>query len=115
VGNGEKVHLVGNHHLKDIYRHVDAKVTGKMIRAGRVFADITQEELAVRAGIHRDVVRGWEGSSDAAPKCQYRTLSRVISALEAEGVRFSENGVSHEGAPRATPIEGTVIHSEARQ
>jgi hypothetical protein len=81
------------------------KITGKMLRAGRVFADLTQKQLATRAGINCDCLRDWESSSGAAPRAQYRTLCRVITELESEGVRFSENGVSRiEGAPRTAPV-----------
>jgi hypothetical protein len=99
--------------LRIFVRMLLPKITGKMLRAGRVFADLTQEQLAARAGINRDCLRGWEGSSDSTVPCQYRTLCSAIEVLEAEGVRFSENGVSLIEA-RATPI-ATVIHSEVRQ
>jgi DNA-binding transcriptional regulator YiaG len=84
------------------------KITGTMIRAGRDFAHLSQDQLAVRAGIHRDCLRTWEGSSDAVPRAQYRTLCRLIDVLEAEGIRFSDGGVHLQ---RAAPT-GTVIHSE---
>ena len=87
------------------------KITGTMIRAGRVFTHLSQGQLAARAGIHRDCLRTWEGSSDAVPRAQYRTLCRLIDALEAEGVRFSDGGVH---LHRPAPIS-TVLHSgEAR-
>ena len=69
------------------------KITGTMIRAGRVFAHLSQDQLAARAGIHRDCLRAWEGSSDSVLRAQYRTLCKAIEALESEGVRFSEDGV----------------------
>jgi hypothetical protein len=79
-----------------------------MIRAGRVFAQLSQDQLAARAGIHRDCLRTWEGSSDAMPRAQYRTLCRLIDALESEGVRFSEDGVHLQ---RTAPMS-TILHSE---
>jgi transcriptional regulator with XRE-family HTH domain len=84
------------------------KITGTMIRAGRIFTHLSQDQLAARAGIHRDCLRTWEGSSDSVPRAQYRTLCRLIDALESEGVRFSEDGVR---LHRPASI-GTVIHSE---
>jgi hypothetical protein len=86
------------------------KITGTMLRAGRVFAHLSQVQLASRAGIHRDALRTWEGSSDALPGAQYRTLCKLIDVLEGEGVRFREDGVYVE---RAVPF-CTVVHSEAR-
>jgi hypothetical protein len=84
------------------------RITGTMIRAGRVFAHLSQEQMAARAGIHRDCLRAWEGSSDAVPAAQYRTLCRLIDALEAEGVRFTDSGVHR---LRPAPVS-TTIHSE---
>ena len=84
------------------------KITGTMIRAGRVFAHLSQDQLAARAGIHRDCLRAWEGSSDSVLRAQYRTLCRAIEALESEGVRFSEDGVHLQ---RPAPMS-TVLHSE---
>ena len=69
------------------------KITGTMIRAGRVFGHLSQNQLAARAGIHRDCLRTSESSSDAVPRAQYRTLCRLIDALEDAGVRFSDGGV----------------------
>ena len=82
-----------------------------MLRCGRLFAHLSQEQLAARAGIHRDALRTWEGSSDAAPAAQYRTLLRVVDVLEAEGVRFRPDGVYVE---RGVPLASSIIHSEAR-
>jgi hypothetical protein len=87
------------------------KITGTMIRAGRVFAHLSQEQLAARAGIHRDCLRTWEGSSDAVPGAQYRTLCKLIDVLQSEGIRFHENGGVY--VERAVSIAGATIHSEA--
>jgi len=86
------------------------KITGTMIRAGRVFAHLSQDQLAARAGIHRDCLRAWEGSSDSVLRAQYRTLCKAIEALESEGVRFSEDGVHLQRPAQML----TVLHSEAR-
>jgi hypothetical protein len=40
-----------------------------------------------------DVLRSWEVSSDSIVPAQYQMLCRAIEALEAEGIRFSDNGV----------------------
>ena len=47
--NGEKHHLKFQRRLADFFRHV-----GTMIRAGRVFTHLSQDQLAARAGIHGD-------------------------------------------------------------
>jgi transcriptional regulator with XRE-family HTH domain len=84
------------------------KITGTMIRAGRVFAHLSQDQLAARAGIHRDCLRTWEGSSDSVPRAQYRTLCRLIDALEAQCVQFSDDGVRLQ---RPAPLQ--VLYSDA--
>jgi transcriptional regulator with XRE-family HTH domain len=84
------------------------KLTGNLIRAGRALAGLTRDDLAERAGLSRDVLRSWEVSSDALVPAQYQMLVRAIDALEAEGIRFSVDGVQ---LHRPAPI-GTVIHSE---
>jgi hypothetical protein len=53
-------------------------------------------------------VTAWEGSSGSIPNANARALDRVVSALEAEGVRFAVDGVYLQ---RAAPM-GTVIASE---
>jgi hypothetical protein len=89
-----------------------------MVRApGRVFAHLSQDQLAARAGIHRDCLRTWEGSSDAVPRAQYRTLCRLIDALEDAGVRFSDGGVHLQRTVAFSddrpPAMKTVISREA--
>jgi hypothetical protein len=87
------------------------RITGTTLRTARMLVELTQEELSLRAGHHRDRVGVWEMSSDAAVPAQYQALIRVVDVLESEGVRFSENGVSRIN-DRPGPIT-TVIHSEA--
>jgi transcriptional regulator with XRE-family HTH domain len=85
------------------------RITGAQIRAGRVLAGLTIEDLASRAQLCRHSIRKWETSSNAAPSAMVDHLSRALDVLESEGVRFSDNGVQLQ---RPVPI-GTVIHSEA--
>jgi transcriptional regulator with XRE-family HTH domain len=70
------------------------KLTGNLFRAGRALAGLTRDDLANRARLSRDVLRSWEVSSDSIVPAQYQMLCRAIDALENEGVRFSEDGVS---------------------
>ena len=86
------------------------KLTGNLFRAGRSLAGLTRDDLANRAGVSRDVLRTWEVSSESIIPAQYQMLCRAIDALEAEGVRFSDGGVS---LKRPAPLAGTtVVHSE---
>jgi transcriptional regulator with XRE-family HTH domain len=85
------------------------KLTGNLIRAGRALAGLTRDDLAERAGLSRDVLRSWEVSSDALVPAQYQMLCRAVEALEAEGIRFSDNGVQlHRPAPVGTVSNGAM-------
>ena len=84
------------------------KLTGNLFRAGRALAGLTRDDLASRAGLSRDVLRSWEVSSDSIIPAQYQMLCRAVSALEAEGICFTNDGV-HRQCPAAV---GTVLHSE---
>jgi DNA-binding transcriptional regulator YiaG len=69
------------------------EITGGMLRAARSLTGLSQQELAKRASISRPCLTAWEGSSGSVPNAKARALHRVVSALEAEGVHFSDNGV----------------------
>jgi transcriptional regulator with XRE-family HTH domain len=51
------------------------------------------EDLAARAHLSRRTLSKWEGSSNAAVDAMVAHLSRALDVLEAEGIRFSDNGV----------------------
>jgi transcriptional regulator with XRE-family HTH domain len=53
-----------------------------MIRAGRVFARLSQDQLADRAGIHRDSLRAWEGSSDSVPRADSKSRLSICESDE---------------------------------
>jgi transcriptional regulator with XRE-family HTH domain len=93
------------------------KLTGNLFRAGRALAGLTRDDLANRAGLSRDVLRSWEVSSDSLIPAQYQLLCKAIEALESEGVRFSEDGVSKPStvlpSDRATPTMKATISREA--
>jgi len=84
------------------------EVTGGMLRAARSLTGLSQQELANLASVSRPCLTAWEGSSDSVPNAKARALHRLVSALEAEGVRFSDGGV-HLQRPSAM---STVLHSE---
>jgi DNA-binding XRE family transcriptional regulator len=84
----------------DVSRSIDEnftvslpKLTGNLFRAGRALAGLTRDDLANRAGLSRDVLRSWEISGESIVPAQYQMLCRTVSALEAEGIRFSDGRV----------------------
>jgi ribosome-binding protein aMBF1 (putative translation factor) len=119
-GNASKPRLVGGVNEPVKYADVDAnqrrvknldmtivEITGGMLRAARSLAGFSQQELADRASISRPCLTACEGSSDNVPNAKARALHRVVLALEAEGVGFSDDGVRLQ---RPAPV-GTVLHS----
>ena len=84
------------------------RITGGMLRAGRSLVGLSQQEVADRAAVSRPSLTTWEGSSGSIPNANARALDRVVSALEAEGVRFTDGGVCLQ---RPAPMS-TVIASE---
>src|SRR5215472_9169408 len=79
------------------------EITGGMLRAARSLTGLSQQELAERASISRPCLTAWEGSSGSVPNARARALHRVVSALEAEGIRFSDGGVLSSAPPRLAP------------
>jgi transcriptional regulator with XRE-family HTH domain len=80
------------------------EVTGRQLRGARQALGLSLAGLAARAGINRDDSRHsrrpvarrpahWEISSESIVPAQYQMLCRAVSALEAEGIRFSDGGV----------------------
>ena len=68
------------------------EITGGMLRAARSLTGLSQQKLAERASISRPCLTAWEGSSGSVPNAKARALHRVVAALEAEGIRFSDGG-----------------------
>ena len=68
------------------------EITGLQLRCGRVYAGLTLDQLAQRAGVTRQAIGAWELSSAAVPAARVDKFSRVISVLESEGVRFLPDG-----------------------
>jgi DNA-binding transcriptional regulator YiaG len=110
-GNGVAILITvdGNHGRTKILVMLLVRITGNQLRARRALAGLTIEDLATRAQLHRQSVRKWEGSSNAPPSAMTDHLCRAIDVLEAEGIRFNDNGVYLQ---RPAPIVGTVLRSE---
>jgi transcriptional regulator with XRE-family HTH domain len=87
-----------------------SKITGVQLKAARTLANLTRDDLALRAGLSRDCIRLWESSSDSLPSAHLRPFVRLVEALEAAGIEFRTDGSIFR--ERATPIR-TVIHSES--
>jgi transcriptional regulator with XRE-family HTH domain len=87
------------------------RITGAQIRAGRALAGLTIEDLAARAQLCRHSIRKWETSSNAAPSAMVAHLSRALDVLEAEGIRFSDDGVhlQHTAIPTSTIVQSEAV------
>ena len=68
----------------------------KPIKAARVLADISQQELAELAGVPLITLRRLEGRPSHKGLVSEETEAQVIAALEGAGVTFiPENGGGH--------------------
>ena len=89
------------------------RITGGMLRAGRSLVGLSQQEVADRASVSRPSLTTWEGSSGSIPNANARALDRVVSALEAEGVRFSDGGVHLQRSTVLPSASATVLNDGA--
>ena len=60
-------------------------VTGRQLRAGRVLAGLTQQDLAGELGVNERAVRFWERKHDRRPTSS-PNLRRIEEALHRCGV-----------------------------
>jgi DNA-binding transcriptional regulator YiaG len=61
-------------------------VSGRQIRAARMLAGLTQDELARETGCHPRSVRYWESKDTDAPTNVASTLKSIEQALNRHGV-----------------------------
>ena len=59
---------------------------GRILKAGRILAGMSQGQLAEAAGVHKNCVQYWEARTLLA--AQSGGLDRVIQALEERGIAF---------------------------
>ena len=64
----------------------------KMIKAGRDLLGMTQADLCAVAGVPLITLRRIEGKPDHAGLVSDEAVAKVMSALEAHGVQFLEEG-----------------------
>jgi DNA-binding XRE family transcriptional regulator len=117
---GPRKGYVDNYHVYNIAESATIigmlliRITGCQLRAGRALAGLSIEDLAARAGLSRHSVSKWENSSHAVPEATVNHLSRCCDVLEAEGVRFGDDGGVFP-LRRASAVAGTVLHSAASE
>src|SRR5262245_11655796 len=88
--------------------------SGRLIGAARALLDISRQELAVLSGVSERTLGSYEASSDAAPpSAKLGQFTRVVSALEAKGIRFAPNGLAL-GGPVATLDKPTITSPSER-
>ena len=67
--------------------------SGRHLKAARVLAGLTQQQLATEASLHLNSVKGWERHRD--PIGGY-AVDRMTETLKRRGVEYSEE--THDGA-----------------
>ena len=68
---------------------MDVIITAPQCRAARAYLGWSQEELARRAGVHKNTIADLENDRHLK---SLRTLRLIRYALEAGGLRLLENG-----------------------
>jgi transcriptional regulator with XRE-family HTH domain len=61
-------------------------VTGRQLRAARILADLTQNQLAQAVGVHERAARYWELKEDRAPTSTPGMLVKIEAVLRTHGV-----------------------------
>jgi len=61
-------------------------VSGRQLRAARIFAGLTQKELAAAIGVHERAARYWELKEDEAPTSTVDLLVKAEAVLRDNGV-----------------------------
>jgi len=84
------------------------RIAGSNLVDARRLLGWSRYELARRSGVNHRTLKSYELAGDIAP-ASVGTLTRVVAALEAEGVRFAVDGVYLQ---RVSPMTSTVTHSE---
>jgi predicted transcriptional regulator len=67
------------------------KITAEQIKAGRSLIGLSQEQLALKAGVGVGTLRRIEGGH--VDEAKIGTIGRLVGALEAVGVEFVGGGV----------------------
>jgi len=61
-------------------------VSARQLRAARNMANLTQVQLSLEAGFHRDAIRWHESHGDEIPTTNQASLARIEEALARHGV-----------------------------
>lgn len=90
------------------------------LRAARISAQMTQEQLAIRAGVARSAITSWEAGKNAPDPRRARAIAQLLnirisdlSALEDSAVRPADYrawaGLTREGLSEVTGIGVTPL------
>jgi len=88
------------------------EIRGDQIRRARELLDLTQRDLARRAGINRISLRIYEAWGAEPVSAQTLVLGKLLRLLESEGIEFHADG-SVELVERARPTMRAQIAREA--
>ena len=71
----------------------EVQITGAQLRAARALLGWSARELAARCDVSESAIARGE-RVNGRPRMQVRTLNRIVSALEKQGIEFlGTNGV----------------------
>jgi transcriptional regulator with XRE-family HTH domain len=91
---------------------------GGLIRSLREAADLSQEELAARAGVSRGSIQNWEGDLRKPRRAEFRRLASALGTTAAElsanaaGDHPDDNGDDGDNGPGSGDDEVRRLRAE---
>ena len=87
------------------------EICGDQIKHGRELLELTQRELARRAGINQISLRIYEGWGHEPVSAQTLVLGKLLRFLESEGIQFHGDGTVTLGHTRS--MKAVILNREA--
>jgi transcriptional regulator with XRE-family HTH domain len=100
--------------MADMRRH--CLLSGKQLKAARVLAGLSQQQLATEAGRSLRTITSWE-STTGKPTASRNSVERIKAALHRYGVALyvtPAGGYGVEKAPERLPERAEMLRQKAR-
>jgi transcriptional regulator with XRE-family HTH domain len=91
--------------------------SGAQLKAARMLAGLSQEQLAAETGRSLRSITGWESTTGTVPCASQKSLEKVEAALRRHGVALyvtPAGGYGVEKAPERLPERADTLRQKAR-
>ena len=92
-------------------------VSGEQLKAARILAGLSQEQLAAETGRSLRAITGWESTTGAVPSASLKSSERIEAALRRYGVALyvtPAGGCGVEKVPERLLEHGEAPRQQAR-